>query len=263
MRITEDSGIKILSANRLLLAWERGVPRALLGLLVIAGTGFIQQSGSSSGLQARSAPAFQSTQRPQSDRITRPTSEPYTGDLSIFETPGRDERLQINRVMDLLKIKEGSGVADIGAGSGWFTVRAARRVGESGSVYAVEINRDYLKHIDERARQEHLVNVHTVLGKEDDPALPAASVDAVLLLKTYHEIAQPVRLLIHLRDAMRPGALMGIIDRNGNGTDHGIESGVVVSEARRAGFKLIKQYDFVKGDGQDYFMVFEVQPELH
>src|SRR5437867_3954375 len=75
-----------------------------------------------------------------SQRIKRPTSKPYTGDLSIFEDPRRDENLQINRVMDLLKIKEGSSVADIGAGSGWFTVRAARRVGAKGAVYAVEIN---------------------------------------------------------------------------------------------------------------------------
>ena len=62
---------------------------------------------------------------------------------------------------------------------------------------------------------------------------------------------------------MRPGALMGIIDRYGNGSDHGIDSKVVIGEARRAGFKLINQYDFVKGDGMDYFLVFEAQPELH
>lgn len=60
----------------------------------------------------------------------RKTSEPYTGDLSIFDSPGRDERLQINRVMDILGIAPGKAVADIGAGSGWFTVRAARRVGD-------------------------------------------------------------------------------------------------------------------------------------
>ncbi len=70
----------------------------------------------------------------------RKTSEPYTGDLSVFDSPGREERLQINRVMDILGIVPGKAVADIGAGSGWFTVRAARRVGESGLVYAVDIN---------------------------------------------------------------------------------------------------------------------------
>jgi predicted methyltransferase len=75
-------------------------------------------------------------------RIDRPTSEPYTGRLSIFEDPRRAEKLQIDRVMDLLGIRAGSAVADIGAGSGWFTVRAAQRVGPSGTVYAVEINED-------------------------------------------------------------------------------------------------------------------------
>jgi predicted methyltransferase len=237
--------------------------RSLVGLLVVVGSVSLHPLRGFSASQSASATPARQTQGSQSDRINRPTSEPYKGDLSIFESPGRDERLQINRVMDVLGIKEGSGVADIGAGSGWFTVRAARRVGENGNVYAVEINRDYLKHIDERAGQEHLANIHSVLGKDDDPLLPAGSVDAVLILKTYHEIAQPVRLLIHLRDAMRPGALMGIIDRYGNGSDHGIDSRVVIGEARRAGFKLIHQYDFVKGDGMDYFLVFEAQPELH
>ena len=95
--------------------------------------------------------------------------------------------------MDVLGIKEGSSVADIGAGSGWFTVRAARRVGNNGAVYAVEINSEYLKHIEDRAKRENLPNIRTILGKEDDPLLSANSVDAVLLLKTYHEVAQPVR----------------------------------------------------------------------
>src|SRR5688572_23566617 len=67
-----------------------------------------------------------------SDRIDRPTSEPYSGSLSIFEGPKREDRLQVNRVMDVLGIKAGSSVADVGAGSGWFTVRAAKRVGSVG-----------------------------------------------------------------------------------------------------------------------------------
>lgn len=188
-------------------------------------------------------------------RITRPTSKPYTGDLSIFEDPERDERLQINRVMETLKIKQGSNVADIGAGSGWFTVRAARRVGTTGNVYAVEINREFLEHIEARAVKEKLSNIHTVLGKEDDPLLPRESLDAVLILKTYHEIAQPILLLSHLRESMRAGALLGIIDKNGNGRNHGINSEVVIKEAAKAGFSLVDQYDFVKPDGMDYFLV--------
>lgn len=185
----------------------------------------------------------------------RKTSEPYTGDLSIFESPGRDERLQINRVMDILGATAGKSVADIGAGSGWFTVRAARRVGD-GTVYAVDINPEAVRYIKDRAEKEKLPNVKTILSDPDDPKLPANSVDAVLLLKTYHEVAHPVELLRNLHVALRAGAKVGIIDRNGNGENHGIGSDVVIREAKEAGYRLNKQYDFVKGDDMNYFLVF-------
>ena len=162
--------------------------------------------------------------------------------------------------MDLLGIAAGKGVADIGAGSGWFTVRAARRVGSVGLVYAVDINPEAIRQVSERAQKEKLRNVKTILGKADDSLLPAASVDAVLLLKTYHEVAQPVALLRNLRGALRPGAKVGIIDRNGNGEDHGVGSDVVIREAHEAGYALLDQYDFVKGDKMDYFLVFMARP---
>ncbi len=196
----------------------------------------------------------------QSDAINRPTSKPYTGELSIFEDPKRDEKLQPNRIMDILGIKQGSKVADIGAGSGWFTARASRRVGTGGIVYAVDINREYLDYIEKRSKRESLANIRVILGKEDDPLLPEKSVDAVLLLKTYHEVAQPIRLLKRTRLAMRPGALLGIIDRNGKGDDHGLDKEVVIKEAARARFVLVSQYDFVKPDNVDYFLVFRAAP---
>jgi hypothetical protein len=76
------------------------------------------------------------------------------------------------------------------------------------------------------------------------------------LLKTYHEVAQPVALLRNLRPALRSGAKVGVIDRNGNGEDHGVEREVVIREAKEAGYKLVDQYDFVKPDKMDYFLVF-------
>ena len=186
---------------------------------------------------------------------TRKTSTPYTGDLSIFESSGRDKRLQIERVMDLLDITHGKNVADIGAGSGWFTVRAARRVGDEGAVYAVDINPEAVRYIENRAQKEGLHNVKAIQGHEDDPLLPAGEVDAVLLLKTYHEVAKPVALLRNLRAALRPGAKVGIIDRNGNGENHGVQKKVVIEEAGEAGYALSGSYDFVK-DEMDYFLVF-------
>jgi ubiquinone/menaquinone biosynthesis C-methylase UbiE len=186
----------------------------------------------------------------------RKTSEPYTGDLSVFDSPGRADRLQINRVMDILGIAGGKAVADIGAGSGWFTVRAASRVGATGLVYAVDINPEAVRYVGDRARKEKFQNVKPILSQPDNPLLPANSVDAVLLLKTYHEVAQPVTLMQNLRAALRPGAKLGIIDRNGNGENHGVNRDIVIREAKEAGYKLLEQYDFVKGDQMDYFLVF-------
>jgi SAM-dependent methyltransferase len=233
---------------------------AAVGTYIAGYSSVVSQQGRSTPTPAptpaASAPARPSPSPLEGATIERPTSEPYTGDLSIFEDARRAENLQVERVMDVLKIRAGSSVADIGAGSGWFTVRAARRVGERGSVFAVDINADFLKHIEVRAASEKLSNVRTVLGKEDDPLLPEKSVDAVLLLKTYHEVAQPVRLLARLRRSLREGALVGIIDRNGRGDDHGVERDTVVAEASQAGFSLVEEHDFVKPDRMDYFLVF-------
>lgn len=191
----------------------------------------------------------------------RKTSTPYTGDLSIFDSPGRDERLQINRVMDMLGIAPGKNVADIGAGSGWFTVRAARRVTGSGTVYAVDINPEATQYIDERAKKEQLRNIKTILSTPDDPQLPASSIDAVLLLKTYHEVAHPIVLLSNLHASLRAGAKIGIIDRNGNGENHGVKKDVVIHEASQAGYELRDSQDFVKADGMDYFLIFARKAE--
>jgi len=207
-------------------------------------------------LLAQSSPAA----LPSPQVENRKTSTPYTGDLSIFDSPGRDERLQVNRVMDILAIAPGKHVADIGAGSGWFTVRAARRVGDAGIVYAVDINPEAIHYITDRIQKENLRNVTAILSDSDDALLPPDSVDAVLLLKTYHEVAKPQTLMRNLRAALRPGAKIGIIDRNGNAENHGVAREVVEQEVAASGYELTAQYDFVKGDNMDYFLVFAVKP---
>lgn len=187
----------------------------------------------------------------------RKTSTPYSGDLSIFESAGRDQRLHINQLMDALAISPGKDVADIGAGSGWFSVRAAKRVTGSGTVYAVDINPDAIKYLDDRLARDGVHNVKTILNKPDDPQLPPNSIDAVLLLKTYHEVADPVTLMRNLRPALRQDARIGIIDRNGNGANHGVQKGVVLQEMQQAGYMLKDEQDaLVKDDDMDYFLVF-------
>jgi len=214
---------------------------ALLLLLVVAGLPVADRVAAQTKSQAQ-----------------RPTSTPYAGDLSIFEYADRDEKLHVKWVMDSLRLKPGMSVADIGAGSGWFTVRAAARVAPGGVVYAEDINPEAINSIRERAKRENLGNVQTILGAVDDTKLPANSVDAVLILKTYHEFAKPVPLMKQLKAALRPGARVGIIDRNGNGTDHGIMPDIVEQEMKQAGYKRVEILDFTKTDGQDYFLIFQV-----
>jgi len=214
------------------------------------------QTASLSSVELAPTPIPAANANVSDDSINRPVSEAYTGDLSIFEDENRAENLQIDRVMDILKITEGKQVADLGAGSGWFTTRAAKRVGAKGTVFAVEINQEYINYINDRAKKENFTNIRTVLGTEDDPKLAANSVDAVLILKTYHEIGQPVKVLRNIRKSLKKDALVGIIDKNGKGDDHGIDKEKVVEEAKRAGFVLKEEFDFTKDDGMDYFLVF-------
>lgn len=216
------------------------LPRLAAALLLLAPLGLPQQ------------PAAPQTASPQ-----HATSQPYRGDLSIFEYPDRDQKLQPGRVMDALGLHPGSTVADIGAGSGWFTVRASARVAPNGAVYAEDINPAAVKTINDRAAKDHLSDIHTVLGAPDDPKLPAGSLDAVLMLKVYHEIAHTDTFLRNLKPSMRAHARFGIIDRNGTGADHGLNEPVVVKEMTAAGFHKVARYDFTKADGQDYFLVFE------
>lgn len=225
-----------------------------LALLLFFGVSFTQRQ-----ISAQAAPQETGQSQAPTPQAQRPTSTPYSGDLSIFEYPDRDKKLHVDRVMDLLGIAPGKAVADIGAGSGWFTVRAAARVGPTGAVFAEDINSKAVNYIAQRAVKEKLGNVRTVLGGVADTKLPKNSVDAVLILKTYHEFAQPILIMERLKQSLRAGAKIGIIDRNGDGTDHGIMPDVVEREMAQAGYKLSGKFDFTKDDGQDYFLIFEAK----
>lgn len=186
-----------------------------------------------------------------------PTSQPYTGDLSVFEEPNRDKLLQVDTVMDTLRLHSGSTVGDIGAGGGWFSVRAARRVGPAGRVIAEDINPNAVKTIRERAEREHLPQITALQGTPDDPKFAPDSLDAAVMLRVYHEVAHPPLLLEVVRRALKPGGRFGVIDHPGNGADHGIDAAVVRREVERAGFHYVGLYDFTKGDQNDYMIVFD------
>ena len=127
----------------------------------------------------------------------------------------RAERLdeeEPDRAIAALKIAKGSTVADIGAGSGYMTVKLADRVGTAGHVYANDIQPQMLELLRRKVESRHLQNVTLVQGDIDDPKLPAAAMDLELLVDVYHEFSQPQAMLRHLRDALKPTGRLVLLE---------------------------------------------------
>jgi predicted methyltransferase len=180
-------------------------------------------------------------------------------DLGLLEAPDRDEWQRPDRIMDALAIAEASVVADVGAGSGWFTIRLARRVGPQGVVYAQDVQQEMLNAISRRVQREGLVNVHPVLGRGSDPRLPPGSIDAVLLVDAYHEIEERVTFLTNVARALKPQGRIGVVDFKLGGGGPGpageerVGPEVVARDAREAGLRLVGSETFLP---YQYFLIF-------
>ena len=156
--------------------------------------------------------------------------------------------------MDELQIADGSRVADLGAGGGWFTIRLARRVGPNGVVYAQDIQPLMIEATSRRVEREGLRNVVPVLGTATDPKLPQdGELDAVLIVDAFHEMDDPARpdviltLLGHVARALKPQGRLGVVDFTPGGGGPGpapaerVDPEVVVKAAARAGLTLQKR----------------------
>ncbi len=129
--------------------------------------------------------------------------------------PERAEEEQPDKAIALLGIAKGATVADIGAGNGYMTWRLAERVGPTGKVYANDIQPEMLQMLRQNMQQRKLKNVETVLGKFDDPKLPANSMDLVLLVDVYHEFSEPQQMLRGIREALKPDGRLVLLEYRG------------------------------------------------
>jgi precorrin-6B methylase 2 len=129
-----------------------------------------------------------------------------------LDRPEREREEQPAKLMEALKLKPGEVVADIGAGSGYFTFRLADRVGPKGKVVAVEIQQEMLDIISRKMKQNNVANIELVLGKEDDPKLAAASVDLILLVDVYHEFEFPYEMTTAMVKALKPGGRLVFVE---------------------------------------------------
>jgi ubiquinone/menaquinone biosynthesis C-methylase UbiE len=184
--------------------------------------------------------------------------------IASLEDPSRDAYQKPQEVLAALALREGEVVADIGAGSGYFTVRLARAVGEKGRVYAVDISPDMIRHLNRRVRDEGLRNVVTVLSDPDDPLLAEASVDRFVVVDTWHHIEDQAKYLALMRRMLRPGGQVVMIDFQKREMPIGpplsmkIAREDLVTEMEGAGWRLAREHTFLP---YQYFLVFVARSE--
>jgi ubiquinone/menaquinone biosynthesis C-methylase UbiE len=129
-----------------------------------------------------------------------------------LDRPTREQEEQPSRLMKALKIKAGQKIADIGAGSGYFTFRLSRLVSPKGKVYAVDIQPEMLAIMRKRMKEQNLTNIELVRGTEKDPRLPDESVDLILLVDVYHEFSYPWEMTAAMVKALKPGGRMVFVE---------------------------------------------------
>jgi SAM-dependent methyltransferase len=166
----------------------------------------------------------------------------------------RDSLNEAGEIARLLELKPGMTVGDIGAGSGYHTVRLSALVGPTGSVVAEDVRRDYLVGLAKRTESLGLTNVKFALGEPHDPRLPASSLDAAILVHMYHEIAQPYAVLYNLAPALKPGARIGIVDQERPTSEHGTPINQLRCELTAVGYREVATHQLA-GDG-GYLAVF-------
>ena len=194
-------------------------------------------------------------QRQQHGKLFPPENLPQ------LEGPDRDVWQRPDQIMDALNIAEGSVVGELGAGSGWFTIRLARRVGPNGKVYAEDIQPQMIEVIRRRVPRENLSDkvVDTRLGTAADPKLPVGELDAVLICDAYHEMEQPVALLRNAARALKKDGRLGIVEFTmagggpGPEMDERVDPERVIREASEAGLRLIARPNMLR---YQYMLVF-------
>ncbi|MEP7353849.1 MAG: methyltransferase domain-containing protein [Acidobacteriota bacterium] len=171
------------------------------------------------GLGIPAATAFQAAaakQAPASDRHPI-TGRRYAGVMGMagaewLVRPERETEEQPDLALDLMNIKPGMQIADIGSGVGYMTLRMAKRVGPSGKIYGVDLQQGMLDKLNANARAANISNVETILGLPADPKLPDGKMDIVLMVDVYHEVSQPQEMLRKLRQAMKPDGRLILLE---------------------------------------------------
>jgi ubiquinone/menaquinone biosynthesis C-methylase UbiE len=176
----------------------------------------------------------------------------------------RDHWQKPEDVIHALDLKNGSTVIDFGSGAGYFALKLAARVGPQGKVLAVDLRTVSLAFLRVRAFLRGFHNVETIKGAVDDPRLPEPGADAVLVANTYHELTSPTAVLNHLREALRSGGRLVIVDRVSRDStqQHRIQPAMVEQELRKDGFDILtRQDEFIHPSGDEvWWLIIATKP---
>lgn len=167
----------------------------------------------------------------------------------------RDSQSEFETVMRLAEIREGMYVADIGAGEGYYTVRLSPIVGRRGRVLAEDIIAETIRNLASRVQRERLDNVALRLGQPNDPQLPDASFDRILMIHMYHEIESPYEFLWHVHDALKRGGSVIVVDADRPTERHGTPPQLLVCEFNAVGYEM-RRFERLP-DTESYFASFE------
>ena len=168
------------------------------------------------------------------------------------ESESREQWQRFADIVAALAVDSGSRVADIGAGSGFYTERLAKRVGSYGRVFAVDVDEQAVGRLEQLVSGQSLKNVELILGKADDPRLPYRSLDAALIVNAYHEMVRHSDMLREIHAALKPGGRLVILDNTPHNKDaprhrqvdgHQIDIDIVAAELRDAGFEIASRDD--------------------
>jgi SAM-dependent methyltransferase len=167
---------------------------------------------------------------------------------AVFDDPGRDAWQKPHDLVRALALRPGACVADLGAGTGYFSHHLADAVGREGTVLAVEVEPNLVAHLRARAESERTPNVVPILASPDNPRLPRAAVDVILLVDTYHHLDDRLTYLRQLQAALRHGGRVIIVDWEkrdlpvGPAPDHKLAREFVIAEMRDAGYRLQQEF---------------------
>lgn len=206
--------------------------------------------------------AFACAERPAPDPAREPAFPDPDRRVADIVAPSwdsehnRDQHGEADRVMDLLGITNGSRVADLGAGSGYYTTRLAKRVGATGKLYAEDIVPAYLDSLRARLQLDSVTGVTVVEGTATDPRLPPGSIDVAVLAHVYHEIENPFEFLWRLQPAFAPGGRLAIVELDRDTWRHGTPLALLTCELAGVGYRRLDVHTLDPALG--YLAVFEV-----